>query len=90
MILHGGVRTARKLTTSGLIDEYQLVVHPVLLGSGLSIFESLENGHALELVSIEDLTSGVISLVHRPIVRRPARRGRSSTSRVARAIRRTT
>jgi dihydrofolate reductase len=49
MIVHGGVRTARKLTRLGLIDEYQLVVHPVLLGSGVSIFESLTSRRALKL-----------------------------------------
>jgi dihydrofolate reductase len=78
MIVHGGVRTARNLTRLGLIDEYQLVVHPVLLGNGSSIFESLKNRRALELVRIEDLKAGVILLVYKPAGGIAMRRGRRS------------
>jgi dihydrofolate reductase len=35
---HGGAGFARSLVASGLIDEYQLLVHPVALGRGLAIF----------------------------------------------------
>jgi dihydrofolate reductase len=38
LLAQGGVRFARSLIQTGLIDEYRLVVHPVLLGAGERIF----------------------------------------------------
>ena len=36
--LDGGTRFARSLVEPGLIDEYRLVIHPVVLGAGERIF----------------------------------------------------
>jgi riboflavin biosynthesis pyrimidine reductase len=41
IIAHGGAGFARSLVASGLIDEYQLLVHPVALGHGLALFSDL-------------------------------------------------
>ena len=38
LLAHGGARFARSLVETGLIDEYRLVVHPVVLGAGEQIF----------------------------------------------------
>ena len=38
LLAHGGVRFARSLVETGLIDEYRLVIHPVMLGAGERIF----------------------------------------------------
>ena len=38
LLAHGGVRFARSLVQTGLIDEYRLVVHPVVLGAGEPLF----------------------------------------------------
>ena len=38
MLAHGGVRFARSLVGTGLIDEYRLAIHPVVLGAGERIF----------------------------------------------------
>ncbi len=38
LLAQGGVRFARSLVETGLIDEYRLVVHPVVLGAGERLF----------------------------------------------------
>jgi dihydrofolate reductase len=38
LLAHGGVRFARSLVQGGVIDEYRLVVHPVVLGAGERLF----------------------------------------------------
>jgi dihydrofolate reductase len=40
LLAHGGARFARSLVETGLIDEYRLVVHPVVLGAGERIFSA--------------------------------------------------
>ena len=38
LLAQGGTRFARSLVQTGLIDEYRLVIHPVVLGAGEGIF----------------------------------------------------
>jgi dihydrofolate reductase len=38
LLAQGGVRFARSLVQTGLIDEFRLVVHPVILGAGERLF----------------------------------------------------
>ena len=38
LLAHGGVRFARSLVETGLIDEYRLLIHPAVLGAGERIF----------------------------------------------------
>jgi dihydrofolate reductase len=53
LLAQGGVRFARSLVETGLIDEYRLVVHPVVLGGGERLFDSP--------LTIEPVTTTVFS-----------------------------
>jgi dihydrofolate reductase len=59
----GGIRTAQTFVRLGLIDEYVLMVHPVALGKGQSVFTKRVN---LELVNVKTYRSGVMRVCYRP------------------------
>jgi dihydrofolate reductase len=41
LLLMGSGTIVSQLTEAGLVDEYQLVVHPLVIGKGRSMFESV-------------------------------------------------
>jgi dihydrofolate reductase len=66
MLIYGSATLIRTLTNQGLIDEYQLLVHPVILGAGKPLFADITSGQKLELVKTRPFASGVIGLYYRP------------------------
>ena len=62
----GGIRTAQMFVRLGLIDEYVLMVHPVAIGEGKSVFPKRIN---LELVSAKMYKSGVMRVCYQPGLR---------------------
>jgi dihydrofolate reductase len=67
IVVYGGVRTAQDLARLNLIDEYQLVVHPVALGDGGALFKDLTDRLELKLVDVVELKAGAVFLRHRPV-----------------------
>jgi dihydrofolate reductase len=67
IVVYGGVRTAQDLARLDLIDEYQLVVHPVALGDGGALFKNLRDRLELKLVEVVELKAGAVFLRHRPV-----------------------
>lgn len=59
----GGIRTAQTFVRLGLINEYVLMVHPVAIGKGQSVFTKRVN---LELVGVKTYKSGVMRVHYRP------------------------
>lgn len=62
----GGVTLPLALADLGLIDEYELVVHPVVAGHGPTLFAGLRDPLELELVRREELSAGAVALRYRP------------------------
>ncbi|HKQ14295.1 MAG TPA: dihydrofolate reductase family protein [Steroidobacteraceae bacterium] len=62
----GGVRLAQALTELGLIDEYELIVHPRLAGHGPTLFAGLSKLVDLKLVSRQEFSSGALALRYEP------------------------
>lgn len=52
------------LTKLGLIDEYQLCVHPVIVGNGLPLFKSINDRVVLKLLKTKNFGSGSIVLYY--------------------------
>ena len=46
----------------GLVAEYELVVHPVILGGGTPFFPNLERPAGLRLLETRTFSSGVVYL----------------------------
>lgn len=51
---------------AGLIDEYRLVIHPVVIGHGTGLFTSLSEPMRLDLVKAHSYPSGTTIHVYRP------------------------
>jgi len=62
----GGVKLALALTDLGLIDEYELIVHPRLAGHGPTLFAGLSKPVDLKLVDRLELASGAVAMRYEP------------------------
>jgi len=62
----GGVKLALALTELGLIDEYEFVVHPRVVGHGPTLFAGLSKPLDLKLVSRLEFGSGAIAMRYEP------------------------
>jgi len=58
----GGVKLPLALTEMGLIDEYELIVHPRLVGHGPTLFAGLTKHVDLKLVSQLEFRSGAVAM----------------------------
>ncbi|MBL8577483.1 MAG: dihydrofolate reductase family protein [Mesorhizobium sp.] len=62
----GGVKLPLALAELGLIDEYEFIVHPWLIGHGPSVFAGLSKHIELKLVDRHELGSGAVALRYQP------------------------
>ena len=62
----GSGALVRSLLRDGLLDELQLVVHPVVLGGGKRLFGDGGERKGLELVGSKTFSTGVVHLTYRP------------------------
>jgi dihydrofolate reductase len=56
----GGATLAAAAMRAGLIDEYVIVTHPILLGGGTPFFTALDNWVKLTLVETRTFPDGVV------------------------------
>ena len=63
----GGPTLAAAFVERGLIDRYDLVVHPVALGAGTPFFPKLETPLRLRLVDTHTFSNGAVHLGYEPI-----------------------
>jgi dihydrofolate reductase len=64
ILVAGSATLVRGLTDLGLVDEYRLMVFPIVLGEGKRLFEGVADAAALTLAEVKPLTSGTVILTY--------------------------
>lgn len=66
MVIWGSLSLAQALIKGGLIDEYRMVICPVVLGDGRSLFEGGIDSFGLKLVEVKSFDLGAVQVKYRP------------------------
>ena len=70
IFIHGSAELGRRLAEANLVDRYNLLVFPYLLGSGKSVFPSDDRDRqSLRLEASDTYANGVVKLVYRVLPR---------------------
>lgn len=67
ILAHGGATFIDSLIRERLVDEYRLVIHPVVIGNGTSLFGALTEPLRLDIVDTRTFPSGTSIQVCRPL-----------------------
>lgn len=63
----GSPRLVRSLLREGLLDELSLSICPVVVGSGMRLFDEITHQVALELVDSRAFSTGALGVTYRPV-----------------------
>ena len=66
LMLQGGVGLAQSFIKLGLVNEYQLLIYPMVLGAGKPLFRDIKDRLPLRLVQSRTFKNGAVLLVYRP------------------------
>jgi dihydrofolate reductase len=66
IVIYGSANLVQGLTQLGAIDEYQLLVFPILLGSGKPLFARMDHAVKLNLLRTQTFANGVVVLYYEP------------------------
>jgi len=66
LVLFGGAGIASTFIKLGLIDEYRIIVNPVVLGRGNPLFKGLKDKLNLKLLKTKTYSSGNVILYYQP------------------------
>lgn len=66
ILISGSGKLVQTLMQHNLIDEYRLLVYPVVLGSGKRLFKEGSNKTILKLAATKTFSSGVVALSYQP------------------------
>jgi dihydrofolate reductase len=67
MTLLGSGSILTQLAEHGLIDEYQIMIDPIVIGNGTPLFKDIKNKLDLKLTMTRTFKSGVVLLCYRPM-----------------------
>ena len=67
MVIFGSGSIVSQLAQEGLIDEYQIVVNPIVLGKGRTMFEGIREKLNLKLTKTRTFGNGNVLLCYEPV-----------------------
>ena len=67
MVIFGSGTIVSAFADAGLIDEYRIILTPVLIGGGNLLFKTMSTKQNLDLIRTKTLSNGVIILYYHPI-----------------------
>jgi dihydrofolate reductase len=67
MVIFGSGTIVSQLAQADLIDEYQIVVHPIVLGAGRSMFDGVGRRLTLKLTRTRTFGNGNVLLCYQPV-----------------------
>jgi dihydrofolate reductase len=66
IVIHGSAQLVQALLEDDLIDEYRLMVFPIVLGRGKRLFRDTGKATTLKLVDSKTVGAGVLILTYQP------------------------
>ena len=66
MLVAGSRTLVNSLKQHDLVDEYHLMVFPIILGSGMRLFEDSEDATTLTLIDTRSYENGIVLLTYQP------------------------
>jgi dihydrofolate reductase len=66
ILLAGSGVLLHTLMENDLVDEYRLMLHPIVLGSGKRLFQNENQTKTLKLVETKPFSSGIVVLTYQP------------------------
>ncbi len=67
IITFGSPTLVQSLTNARLVDEYRILIHPVIVDEGKRLFEHLDGRTDFRLISVNTLERGAILVTYAPI-----------------------
>jgi dihydrofolate reductase len=66
LLIIGSAHLTAELLTAGMLDELRIMIFPIVLGQGRSLFEDLQTRAALTLLRVRQFDSGNMLLTYQP------------------------
>lgn len=67
MVIFGSGEIVSQLAQAGLVDEFRIILNPVILGKGNLMFTNISEMIKLKFIKMKKLKSGVIILYYHPL-----------------------